>query len=323
MSRDVRIALTTAALVAAALSCAVPAAAAPTAGAQATVSAPATAAVRARSSRSTATVRAKKAKPAVDRYDMDFTLPTAGKSGCLVCHGDRSLVRLNAGRLVSYWIDEAVMQASAHSTIQCTGCHLDFAYSAPHRTDGDWRRTAKLACKNCHKDAFQAFGQGVHSLTADATADIVLRDRGKPLCGDCHGSHEIARLKNNPVGKASLHAQGQRICGRCHADYWKSYADYYHGSAYRRGADDAPACWDCHGWHDILPTDDRRSRLNETGIALTCGECHPNVNDEYLTYSTIIHRKGEALARNPVYSFIRAAGHRIGGIFGAVRSWIT
>jgi len=316
VSRVISVTLTTAALVAAALSCAVPAAAVPSKSASAAVTST-------RTSEPKAAARAKTTTPAAGRYDMDFTLPTAGKSGCLVCHGDRNLVRLRSGALISYWVDEAVMQGSAHSKIQCTGCHVDFAYSAPHRTDADWRRTAKLACKNCHKDAFQAFGQGVHSLTADSSAEIENQDLQKPLCGDCHGSHGIERLKDNPDGKASLHAQGRRICGRCHEDYWDSYADYYHGSAYRRGASDAPACWDCHGWHDVLPSSDRRSRLNETGIALTCGQCHRNVNDEYLSYSTIIHRRGEALSRNPVYSFIRAARRRIGGIFGTVRSWVT
>ena len=66
------------------------------------------------------------------------------------------------------------------------------------------------------------------------------------------------------------------MCARCHPDEYESYDDYYHGAAYKRGATDAPACWDCHGAHDVLPTSDPNSLMSEQNRADTCGQegCH-------------------------------------------------
>jgi hypothetical protein len=246
-------------------------------------------------------------------YDLSFTLPTAAKSGCMVCHGDPNLVRIQGGVTTSMYVDAAVIESSAHKDIQCTGCHLDFAYSVPHSntTSDDWRAIAKLACKNCHQDAFAAYGKGVHSPTptptvAAVTVPVQTTDKPKPLCGDCHGGHDIQMLTNNPANKAALHKDGFRICGDCHPDYWDNYDDYYHGAAYKAGALDAPACWQCHQAHDILPSTDKRSSVNEVNLAETCGQCHTHQpNDSYLSYSAYIHGKDDVRAENPVWAFLK------------------
>jgi 5-methylcytosine-specific restriction endonuclease McrA len=256
-------------------------------------------------------------------YDLSFTLPTAGKSGCMVCHGDPNLVRIQAGKAVSMWIDSAVLANSVHANIQCTGCHLDFAYSAPHAQSGNdaWRDVAKAACKNCHEDAFAAYSKGVHSpaptpagTKAVATSSGVTR---LPLCGDCHGSHDIQKLKDNPAGQEALHARGKQVCGECHQDYWDNYDDYYHGAAYKRGAPDAPACWQCHGAHDILPSSDRASAVNPDNLVETCGQCHHNdPNETYTSYSQFIHTRSEQVAANPLMAFWRR-------VIRVVRSWFS
>jgi hypothetical protein len=244
-------------------------------------------------------------------YALDFTLPTFGKSGCLVCHADAALVVAKGGANVSYWIDEDAYNQSAHAKIICTGCHIDYGYKAPHGQAGqDWRSVAKQACKNCHPQEFQDWSLGAHAPKPgnDKTPDP--KAASKPLCGDCHGSHSMAVLKNNPAGKAQLHAQSQQMCGRagCHADYWANYSDYYHGAAYKAGAADAPACWDCHGTHTMLKSTDRFAPTNSENYKDgSCGRdgCHAGVTPDLSSYSKLIHGRGKAEDANPVKAGLR------------------
>lgn len=282
-------------------------------------------------------------------YELDFTLPTESMSGCQVCHGDPALIRIRDGLVQSYFIDEKTYRASSHGTEQCVGCHVDFTYRAPH-TNKDWTIVAKSSCKNCHEDQQAAFGRGVHRATTPTTtagpvaaeapasaaaaalaiASAETSEIPKPLCGDCHGSHEISMLTTDtPEAKAArkaVHADGYEVCGRCHQDYWDNYDDYYHGAAYKRGAADAPACWDCHGWHEILPSDDRGSLVNPAHLVDTCSglnlpkgdgrRCHAvGVDENYIGYAEFIHGREEITAANPVVSWYRSITGALGALF--------
>lgn len=250
-------------------------------------------------------------------YELDFTLPSESKSGCLVCHGDPALVRVRDGIVQSYYIDDKTIAESAHFEQQCVGCHIDFTYKAPHGSP-DWVTTSKTACRNCHDEQSVAFGTGVHRPTVSNGSTTNGSTEPKPLCGDCHGSHAIVALTDNPAGKAALHANGWEVCGRCHEDYWDSYNDYYHGAAYKRGAEDAPACWDCHGWHDILPSSERGSRVHESHLVETCGQsgCHHGVDENYVKYAVFIHGRPEITDGNPLISLVRSVIGAIGRLFG-------
>ena len=258
-------------------------------------------------------------------YDLTFTLPTAAKSGCMVCHADPNLGRLQGENWVSYYVDGGPLDDGPHAVIMCTGCHLDFAFKSPHEQDvEEWVRTARLACKNCHQDQWTAYSLGVHSISVQPGQELTERDASKPLCGDCHGpSHDIAALTDSPDGRAQLHTRGYEICGRCHQDYWDNYYDYYHGAAYQTGAVDAPACWDCHGYHDMLASENRDSATNENNLKVTCSKCHDDVDDVYLSYAGLVHRRADVYAANPLYNFIQDTAESIRGLFGTVRAWFT
>jgi len=257
-------------------------------------------------------------------YDLNFTLPTAGKSGCMVCHADKNLGRVEGTTWVSYWVDPAPLDAGPHASIMCSGCHTDFAYEAPHNIEqSDWKRTAKLSCKNCHQEQWAAYSAGVHSIATQPGEATATASPEKPLCGDCHGGHEIMTLTDNPEGREKLQSEGQQICGGCHEDYYEDYADYYHGAAYQQGAPDAPACWQCHGWHDILNSSDRRSKVHEANLQETCAQCHSNTNEKYISYSGLIHTRQQAYEENVVYAFIQSTKASIQEFFGKVGSWFT
>jgi hypothetical protein len=265
------------------------------------------------------TTAAVSSQAATGAYDLDFTLPSESKAGCMVCHGDPNLIRLKQEQLKSYWIDPVVIGKSAHGPEQCVGCHIDFTYKAPHDGGIPWQETAKSACKNCHDGQFGAYAKGAHSPTV-ATTDTADANGEKPLCGDCHGSHDISLLTTDtPVARAgrdALHSNGWEVCGRCHEDYWDSYDDHYHGAAFKRGALDAPACWDCHGGHEVLAADNRDSEVNEAHLVETCRKCHVGATEEYVEYAAFIHGRGELQAANPLFSAWDRVVSFVRGIFG-------
>ena len=282
-----------------------------------------------------------------ETYDLTFTLPTVGVSGCQVCHADPNLVKTDGATATSIYVPPEDFVGTAHEDTQCTGCHTDFAFKTPHDVAADsevWRDTAKSACKDCHAEPFQAVTAGAHSPALepgeDASATAAARvAEGKPaatpLCGDCHGSHDIQYVdverwdttqtvgtkERAEQGSADMHANGLEICGQCHTDYTGKYQDYYHGAAYQNGATDAPSCWDCHGTHEMLPADDRRSPVHPDNLEETCGECHDDVNEEYVEYATLVHNREEIQDEVFLYSFWESVREGVQGAFETVGSW--
>jgi cytochrome b subunit of formate dehydrogenase len=61
-------------------------------------------------------------------------------------------------------------------------------------------------------------------------------------------------------------------CGKCHTDVAASYQD--HGGRAETAGHLFPACWDCHGTHDIRPGSDSLSRVYPANLPKTCGACH-------------------------------------------------
>jgi hypothetical protein len=106
-----------------------------------------------------------------------------------------------------------------------------------------------------------------------------------------------------------MHQSSYRVCARCkqHGDEYDTYDDYYHGKAYKAGAPDAPACWDCHESHDILPKSDPASSVNEANVGETCGTegCHTGSSETFGTEAaSLIHSKATAVEENPLLRLI-------------------
>jgi len=266
---------------------------------------------------STASVNSTTVVSGKGTFALDFTLPTFGKSGCLVCHGDKNLVVAKGNAVVSYWIDEAAYSHGAHKTVICTGCHVDYGYKSPHgQTGADWKTIAKQACKNCHTQQFADWNMGAHAILPVGLGQPDPKAASKPLCGDCHGSHYMPVLKDNPAGKAEVRAQAEQMCGKvgCHPDYWANYNDYYHGAAYKAGAPDAPPCWTCHGTHKIVKSTDRLAPTNVANFTTkeSCGTdgCHQGAGPVFESYARTIHGRDKAMADNPIIGFLSSVFKR-------------
>lgn len=264
-------------------------------------------------------------------YDLSWTLPSAGKSGCTVCHDDRDLQRVKAGKIVNLYVNTEVLRDSAHREVPCTGCHTDFAFKVPHanvsKTGDEWRQTAKLSCKNCHAEAFSDYSASAHSptglpgqkKTAIGAPGSSAPGVAKPLCGDCHGGHSIP-ASNNVEAQAVLQASALQMCGSCHKKDAEDYDDYYHGSAYKRGAPDAPSCWDCHGVHKELPSTDRQSMVYKDKLYDACHKCHKDPGDGYIGYAEFVHGKSDVMQANPAYSLVSTVRTAVMGWFDKIKS---
>ena len=270
-------------------------------------------------------------KTGTQTYDLSWTLPSAGKSGCEVCHNDKDLVRVQSGKTVSLYVNTEILKNSAHKDVPCTGCHTDFAFKTPHanvtNSGDEWRAVAKLSCKNCHQSVFVDYTASAHSpttLPGETTSNVGAPNSSapgmpKPLCGDCHGGHSIP-ASNNVEAQRELHATGLQMCGTCHVKDTASYSDYYHGAAYRDGAPDAPACWDCHGTHKILASTNLQSSVYKDHLNDTCHKCHLDPRNGYVDYAQMIHGRQDVLNTNPVYAFISTARQAVTAAFDKVGS---
>ncbi|MBN2847258.1 MAG: hypothetical protein JXP72_02270 [Coriobacteriia bacterium] len=223
-------------------------------------------------------------------------------SGCLVCHGSPNLQKNTPDGLVSFHVTG--LEDSAHADLTCPQCHIDFGYAEPAAPTKLWYVNVGMACAEgvCHDhdDQVEAYAASVHGVA------LAAGDYGSATCGACHGGHDIARLDTDEANTA-LHFSSEAMCARCHKDRWDNYNDAYHGAAYKRGADDAPSCWDCHPAHDALPSSDPKSSTHPARLAATCASCHQHA-DATSSFAAgaadTIHQQEDLRAENPLHRLL-------------------
>ncbi|MBI2422961.1 MAG: cytochrome b/b6 domain-containing protein [Candidatus Hydrogenedentes bacterium] len=142
--------------------------------------------------------------------------------------------------------------------------------------------------------------EGAAATVPIGPADAVdLSDEG---CFVCHGDPEFATI--TPTGKVvSLYVDQEMYnetihailgCVSCHSDITEMphaetlkpancvichedaavYANSVHGKALALGDGDVSGCADCHGVHDIRPSEDVLSHTHALNMPATCGKCH-------------------------------------------------
>jgi len=179
-------------------------------------------------------------------------LPT--KEVCLACHGDSDMTRSapRPGRSNSLFVNEEVMQKSAHASVECASCHK--IKTIPHNVP-----VAPVRCGSCHDKEQTALHDGVHGSTRAGTRVPVT------ACADCHGTHDVMRT-------LSL---GIDICAKCHSKEVADYRTSVHGKSRMKGDNEAATCRSCHGTtHSILSKTDERSWTYPLNLPKTCAQCH-------------------------------------------------
>ncbi len=139
-------------------------------------------------------------------------------------------------------------------------------------------------------------------------------------CADCHGgdpgADDIAAAKSPETGYIGVpdRADVPSLCGSCHSDAERmaphglptdqlsEYRESVHGQLLAQGDENVPTCFDCHGGHATLGTDDPRSSVYPSNLPVTCAQCHADEErmepygiptNQYELYQTSVH--GRAL----------------------------
>lgn len=228
--------------------------------------------------------------------------------GCMSCHGDEGLTKQSSMGFKSFEVTG--LTNSAHAEVTCQQCHPDYRYDDKQMASQLWTVNAGQACADCHASQEDERLSGVvdeYKKSAHA-AGIEQGNYDSATCGSCHGGHFIYRLDTD-LAKQRMHMSSFKMCARCkqHGDDYDTYDDYYHGKAYKAGAQDAPACWDCHDSHGILPQSDPDSMISDANVAATCGTagCHSSTGDEFgASAAALIHSKVKEQEANPLRRLI-------------------
>jgi predicted CXXCH cytochrome family protein len=168
----------------------------------------------------------------------------------------------------------------------CTDCHGAHDVQPP----GQPRAHISEICGQCHGDIFEQYKNSVHgaALIGENNPDV-------PVCTDCHGVHNIHDPRT-----AQFRVESPELCAGCHADaarmgkygisadVYEVYELSWHGvdvSVFEARWPDlwhkSAVCTDCHGTHDMQPTEDPRSHVNAANILGTCQKCHPDAGPNW------------------------------------------
>jgi cytochrome b subunit of formate dehydrogenase len=130
-------------------------------------------------------------------------------------------------------------------------------------------KSAPTGCAECHD------GKADKTLAGPPHALLERSIHAGLDCTDCHQALSMDTVKR---GTAKPH--GPQVtpvnCAQCHEEEAKVYVK--HGRKETGKDPDIPACWNCHGTHDILPSTDRQSHVNPINLPSTCRTCHANTD---------------------------------------------
>jgi predicted CXXCH cytochrome family protein len=207
------------------------------------------------------------------------TYPSNLPRTCGTCHGDVKFAQSHGLKEVySQYMDSihgfALTQEGllvAASCSSCHGSHKILAKSDPHSLTN--RANISSTCGKCHAGAQKAYQAGIHGKAAMAG------NSRAPVCTSCHTAHQIS----NP-NVVAWQMKTSATCGECHQENFKTYHDTFHAQVSALGYRETAHCWDCHGFHDILPATDARSSVAAANLTGTCGKCHSGVTKSFVSY---------------------------------------
>ena len=188
---------------------------------------------------------------------------------CLTCHRQADLhLEFSSGTQLSVTVDEAMLEGSVHSGLNCQDCHTDIA-GYPHGTPpADSHRELQVyysqGCANCHTEQAHQEVDSVHARVRAAGIDEAA------VCADCHGSHDIQPISQEKHPAVSLTASAA-FCEKCHSGIHEKYQDSVHGQALTSGNPDVPTCITCHPAHTAEDPRTIDFRIKSPEL---CASCH-------------------------------------------------
>ncbi|MFC1761357.1 cytochrome c3 family protein [Planctomycetota bacterium] len=177
---------------------------------------------------------------------------------------------------------KGLLQSGLTVTATCTDCHSphkELPHTDPESTIS--KENIAETCGKCHDGIYEQFQQSIHSTIGNPQYARLRGMPDLPQCNDCHSSHTIAR-SDMPEFKLGIIDQ----CGKCHEEVTRTFFDTYHGKTAALGDVTRAKCQDCHGAHDILPSEHPKSHLHRDNIVATCAACHKGSHRKFAGYLT-------------------------------------
>ena len=212
---------------------------------------------------------------------------------CGTCHGQKFVMEASghsAQPFISYEssVHGRAVAAGSEKAAVCTDCHGSHEIlSASDPKSSIFKFNVPATCAKCHDSVKQEFMQSIHGQA------IARGNSQAPVCTDCHGIHSI-KAHTDPDSSVAGQNLATITCARCHEGVRLSqefgfegrrettYLASYHGLASKLGSSVVANCASCHGVHNILPSSDPRSTINQANLVKTCGQCHPGVTDKFV-----------------------------------------
>lgn len=152
-------------------------------------------------------------------------------------------------------------------------------------------------CLTCHEDpSLTAIRKG-KEVSMHVNIKLLKNSVHKDVeCAQCHPDAQVEEYPHpedlEPVD-----------CGICHEKAGDEFFRGIHGQALKLNALYAPTCVECHGDHEILPSDNPKSLTYKMNIPYLCGKCHRegapvariyNISEHNIleNYSSDIHGEG-------------------------------
>jgi cytochrome b subunit of formate dehydrogenase len=215
-------------------------------------------------------------------------------SVCLACHGNKEFAAPDAqGKTRPLAVDPQKFGDSVHGKRQCVECHRDIT-AVPHE-----KTVRRVSCINCHQDLWQAAQRG-GKTAENARLGVVVGQIERYLksvhaqpsradqsytnatCYDCHQPHYV--YAPGTQGHTQWKLDLPQICGSCHTQAQHEYLQSVHGElAVAQRIPGVAVCSDCHGGHNVQPTQFTTTQLQ---IIENCGNCH---KENYRSYTDTYH----------------------------------
>ncbi len=211
---------------------------------------------------------------------------------CGSCHGQKFVVEgtgMSTQPFLSYQgsVHGRAVAAGSEKAAVCTDCHGSHEIlNAGNPKSPIFKFNVPQTCGKCHDNVKTLFMASIHGQA------ITRGNWQAPVCTDCHGIHMI-KPHVDPSSPVAAQQLARTTCARCHEGVRLSqefgiagrrsttYLSSYHGLAASFGSSVAANCASCHGVHNILPSSDPRSTINQANLTKTCGQCHPGATENF------------------------------------------
>lgn len=198
---------------------------------------------------------------------------------CGTCHGDSKLTRQHGlSEVYSQYMDSihgfALTKDGLLVAASCSSCHGSHKILSKRDPNSSTNHgNIPATCGKCHAGPQRDYLAGIHGQ------GLQTGNTRAPVCTSCHTAHQIADPRT-----VAWQMKTSATCGECHQDKFRTYHDTFHAQVSALGYVETAHCWDCHGFHEILPATNAKSTIAPANLQATCGRCHSGVTKSFVSY---------------------------------------